>query len=148
MQVVDLAATQGLAQDRLLDHADVMFAHKGLDRQAPRRRGGDDGQIAHSAEGHVQGARYRRRRQRQYVDLGAHGLDSLFLLDPEAVLLVDNQQAQVLELEGAMQQFVGADEDVDLAALNLAGHGALLGRAAKAGDHFHLHRPVGEAITE
>ena len=35
----------------------------------------------------------------EHVDLGAQGLDGLFLLDAEAVFLVDDQQAQVGELE-------------------------------------------------
>jgi hypothetical protein len=34
---------------------------------------------------------------------------------PEAVLLVDDHQPQVLELDLLLDQLVGADDDVDLA---------------------------------
>ena len=42
VQEVDLPAALEFAQHRLADHARALVAHKGLDRQAPLRRGGDD----------------------------------------------------------------------------------------------------------
>ena len=39
----------------------------------------------------------------------------LLLLDAEALLLVDDQQAEVLRAHVAREQPVGADQDVDLA---------------------------------
>jgi hypothetical protein len=96
VHVEHLAAAQGLAQHRLLDQRRIVLSRtKGLDRQAPRRWRGDDRQVAQAAERHVQRARYRRRGQGQDVDLGAQGLDRVLLAHAEAVLLVDDQQAQV-----------------------------------------------------
>ena len=50
---------------------------------------------------------------------GAHLLEALFVADAEALLFVDDEQAEVLELELLREDGVGADEDVDLALLGL-----------------------------
>ena len=42
VHIKHLTAAQGLAQHRLFDQSAIALAHKGLDRQAPRGRGGDD----------------------------------------------------------------------------------------------------------
>ena len=64
VQVVDLTAAQQFAQDGFLDHRRMGLAHKGLHRQAACWWRGDDGQVAHAGEGHVQRARNRRGGQR------------------------------------------------------------------------------------
>ncbi len=64
---------------------------------------------------HLQRARDRRRGQRQHVDLRAQLLEPLLVGDAEALLLVDDEQAEVLEAHVARQQPVRADDDVDLA---------------------------------
>ncbi len=46
---------------------------------------------------------------------GAHLLEAFFVADAEALLFVDDEQAEVLELEVFGEDAVGADEDVDLA---------------------------------
>jgi len=70
-------------------------AHKGLDRQAALRRGGDHAQVAQAFQRHAQGARDRRGGQRQHIDLGAQRLHGLLVAHAKAVLLVDDEQAQV-----------------------------------------------------
>jgi hypothetical protein len=100
VQEVDLPAALELAQHRLADGAVAAFvAHEGLDRQPALRRGGDDRQVAQAFQRHAQRARDRRGGQRQHVDLGAQGLHRLLVAHAEAVLLVDDQQAQALELD-------------------------------------------------
>ena len=49
--------------------------------------------------------------------LRAQLLDALLVRDAEALLFVDDEQAQVLEVHVLRQQAVGADDDVDLAVL-------------------------------
>ncbi len=46
---------------------------------------------------------------------GAHLLEALFVADAEALLFVDDEEAEVLELEVFGEDAVGADEDVDFA---------------------------------
>ena len=113
VQEVDLAAALQLAQHRLADDAVALAAHEGLDRQPALRRGGDDGQVAQAFQRHAQRARDRRGGERQHVDLGAQRLHRLLVAHAEAVFLVDDQQAQALELHRLAEQLVRADDDVD-----------------------------------
>ena len=148
VQEVDLAAALELAQHRLADRAAALVAHEGLDRQAPLRRGGDHRQVAQAFERHAERARDRRRGQRQHVDLGAHRLDRLLVAHAEAVLLVDDEQAQALELDVGREQLVRADDDVDRAVGQaLERRLDLLGRA-EARQLGHLDRPLAEAVGD
>ena len=80
-------------------------------------------------------------RHRQHVDLLPQLLDLLLVRDAEALLLVDDQQAEIAELDVLRQQPVRADDDVDLA-------GGEIRRAisfcsalrAEAADHVDAHR--------
>ena len=71
--------------------------------------------VADAQQRQVQRPRDRRRRHRQHVDRRPQLLEPLLVLDAEALLLVDDDQAQVLELHVLRQQPVRADDDVDLA---------------------------------
>ena len=51
----------------------------------------------------------------EHVDAGAQPLHLLLVLDAEALLLVDDDQAEVLEPDVGVEQPVGADDDVDAA---------------------------------
>ena len=62
---------------------------------------------------HLQRARDGAGRQREHVDALGHALHGLLVRHPEALLLVDHQEAEVLELHVLGQQAVGADDDVD-----------------------------------
>ncbi len=57
------------------------------------------------------------RGQRQHVDVGAKLFQPLLVGDAEMLLLVDDQQAEVLELDALGQQRVRSDDDVDRALL-------------------------------
>ena len=148
VQEVHLAAAQQLAQYRFLDHCRLLLHDEGLDRQSPCRRGGDDRQVAHAGHGHVQRARDWRSSEVEDIHLAAQGLETFLLAYPEAVFLVDDHQAQVLELHITLQQFVGADHDVDLAVGQVLGGRLDFLGGAEAGNDLDLDRPVGEAILE
>jgi hypothetical protein len=53
--------------------------------------------------------------EREDIDLGAQALQGLLLAHAEAVLLVDDDQAEVLEADVPLHQAVGADDEVDAA---------------------------------
>ena len=110
-----LAAAIALAQQRLAHHQRIERRDEGAHRQPVDRRRGDDRQIAHAGQRQLQGARDRRRGQRQHVHLGAQLLELLLVGDAEVLLLVDDHQAEVLELDRLAEQRMGADHDVDLA---------------------------------
>src|ERR1035437_1209536 len=90
---------------------------------------GDDGLDGHPALGrgsvsviflkpmnrHMSRARNGRGGHRQDVDLRAHLLKTFFMANAEALLLVNHQQPEILELEVLGQHTMSSDEDVDLA---------------------------------
>ena len=68
----------------------------------------------HVAEiGERQRARDRRRGHHQDVDRLALGAERQALVDAEAVLLVDDREAEIAEGDALLEQRVGADRDVD-----------------------------------
>ncbi len=125
-----LAAALQLALERFLDDGAVEAAHDRLDGQPVHRWRLDHRHVAHARERHIEGARDRRGRHGQHVHRGPQLLDPLLVGDAEAVLLVHDQQAEVLELDVLAEQPVGADDDVHRAVLQaLDDLLLLLGRA-------------------
>ena len=110
-----LASALDLALDRPPDQVLVPGADVGADRPPPLGRRLDHRDVAQAGERHLQGARDRRRREGEHVDLQLQLAQQLLLLDAEALLLVDDQQAEVLGADVAGEQAVGADQDVDAA---------------------------------
>ena len=93
----------------------VVLQHIGLHGVAVLRRLLDDAHVPDARHGHVQRAGNGRGRERQHVHAVAQLLDLLLVGHAEALLLVDDQQAQILELHVLLQQPVGADDNVHLA---------------------------------
>ena len=123
-----LAAAIALAQQRLAHHDRIERRDEGAHRQPVDRRRRDDRHFAHAGQRQLQGARDRRRGQRQHMHFGAQLLELLLMRDAEMLLLVDDDQAEVLELDALAEERVGADDDVDRAVGEaLLGLGELLG---------------------
>ena len=92
-----------------------------LDRLAARRQLVDDGDVEVAVERERERARDRRRRHHEHVRR-VRGLRALLaqrraLHDAEAVLLIDDGDAEIVEAHAALDQRVRAAGDVDLAAL-------------------------------
>ena len=68
-----------------------------LDRQAVFRRRLDHGHVAQAHQRHVQRARNRRRRHRQHVHFFLQLLQPLLVPHAEALLFVDDHQAEIRE---------------------------------------------------
>ena len=90
-----------------------------LHRIAVRRRRADDAEVARAHEAELQRARDRRGGERERVHRGAQGLQLVLHVHAELLLFVDDQQAEVLVLHVLAHQAVRADEDVDLAFLQV-----------------------------
>ena len=146
--VVDLTAAIELATDRAGDDVLVPLAHVHLHREAVGRRRVDDAHVAHARQRHLQGARNRRRREGQHVDLLAEVLDVLLVLDAKALLFVDDDEPEVLRRHVARQQPVRADKHVDFAAREALERRLLLRLGAEAGEHLDAHRERLEALRE
>ena len=100
---------------RLRDGPLVVLAHEGEDGLAVGGRRLDERQVADAGQAHLQRPGDGRGRHREHVDVGLELLDALLVLDAEALLLVDHQETEILELDPLGQQPVGADDAVDLA---------------------------------
>ncbi len=121
---------------RGLDQLFVPVRDHGLNRHAIFGRSLDHAHVAQADQRHVQGARDGRGRHGEHVDLLAHLLDALFVADAEALFFVDDEQAEVGELEVFRKHAVGADEDVDFAGFRFLQNFFLLLGVAEAADHF------------
>ena len=96
----------------------------------------------------MQRARNGRGGHGEHVDLFAHLLQALLVAHAEALLFVDDEQAEVLELDVLGEQAVGADEDVDFAGFEFFEDDLLLFRRAEARDHLDGDGKLREALLE
>ncbi len=148
MDEVGLASALELHLDGGADELLVELGDDGLDGHAVFGGRLDDGHVAEADERHVQGARDGRGRHGEHVDGGAHLLEALFVADAEALLFVDDEEAEVLKLQVFGEEAVGADEDVDFAVGYFFEDLFLLFGGAEAGDHLDVDGEVGEAALE
>ena len=145
---IHLPAALKFAQDGLGDEGVVPGGDEGLDGVALGGGRGDDAQVAHAAHGHVEGAGDGRGGEGQQVHFGAQFLQGLFLAHAETLFFVDDDQIQMGEFDVALEQAVGADDDVHLARRQFGQHPFFLFLGAKAGDGLDFERPFGEAVQE
>ena len=139
VQVIHLPAAgqllfHGLGQDHV-----VVLQHKGLHGLALNGRLLDGGKVPDAAHGHVQGAGDGGGRQGEHVHPDEVLLELFLVLDAEALFLVDDHKAQVVELHVLGQQPVGAHHDIHAAGLQAPQGLLLLLGGAEAGHHLHLH---------
>ena len=112
VQVIHLPAALYLAPYRVGDDAPVVLHDEGLHGEPILRRLVDGRHIADARQRHIQRARYRRCRERQHVHAAAELLYVLLVADAEALLLVDDEQAEIFELNILLQKPVGADDKI------------------------------------
>ena len=133
VDVEGLPVAQQLAAQRRGDLLVVVRPDVGQHRVALLGRGQDRRHLADAGQAHLQRAGNRGGAHRQHVDVGAHRLDVLLVLDAEALLLVDDHQAEVLPPHAGLQQPVGADHDVDRAVGHTVEHRAGFGGVGEPG---------------
>ncbi len=148
VDVEHLALAQEFTPDRGRDLLLVVRADEGQHRVSLLRRGGDGGHLPDPGDRHLQGARDRGRGHGEHVDVGPQLLQLLLVLDAEALLLVDDDQAEVLEPGLRGEQPVGADDDVHRALEQPLQYGLGLAVALEPGQRLHVHREVGVALGE
>ena len=92
-----LPAPVDLAGDGVADDFFGKPGNVGPRREAVARRRLDDAQVAHPGEGELQGPRNGGGREGEDVHVHPQLLELFLVGHPEAVLLVDDEQAEVLE---------------------------------------------------
>jgi hypothetical protein len=119
-------------------------------RTASRSTGGvcDDGKLAQAGHRHLQRARDGRCRQRQHVDIGFQRLEPFLVVNAEPLLLVDDDEAEALELDALGEDRVGADDDVDAALRQSLLDRLGLGGGDEAGEAADPEREAVETLDE
>ena len=112
VEIVDLAAPVQLPAHGVGQQAPVVLDHIGLDGLAVDGGLLQRGHIPQAGEGHVQGPGDGRGGEGQDIDLTGHFFELLLVANPEALLFIHDEQAQVVELNVLPQKLVGADEQV------------------------------------
>ncbi len=148
MQEERLPAAVVLAQDGAPDELLLVLPDVRAHRPATLRRGLDHGDVAQPRQRHLQRAGDRGGRHRDHVHLQLELAQQLLLLDPEALLLVDHEQAEVLRAHVAREHAVGADQDVHATLGEPRDRRLLLGGRAEARDVVDRDWVVGEALGE
>ena len=146
VDVEDLPLPEQLPADGLGGGPVVGLADVGEDGLAVLRRRGDEAHVPDAGERHLQRAGDRRGRHGEHVDADPQLLHLLLVGDAEALLLVDDEEAEVLELDVLRQEPVGADDHVDRAALDVAHHRLGLLGGEEPGEDLDPHRVAGEAL--
>ncbi len=107
-------------------------------RTTTRRRRSNQAHVAHARDSHLHGTRNRRCREREHVNLLAQILELLFVLHAKALLLVDDNEAQIMRIYVGRKQAVCANKHVYLAFCKSSKGTALLSRRAEARKHVHF----------
>ena len=104
----------------------------GLNGEAVARRRLNDRHVAESDQRHVQRARNRRGGEGERVYVFPHFLEAFFVSNAKALFFVHHEQSQILKFHVFRKQPVRADDDIDLAGLEVREDLLLLGCASEA----------------
>ena len=144
VEVVDLTAPGQFLPHGVLQDPPVMLQHISLHRLTVGWRLLNGRHIPQTGEGHVQRPGDGGSRQGQHVHLTAHLLEPLLVGHAEALLLVDDQQPQILELHIFLQEFMGADQQVQTAGAGGLQNAFLFLGGGEPGEHLDLHWEIFE----
>ena len=144
----DLAAPVELPAHRILE--DLVRPRQDVrdDRHPVPRRGADQREVAQPRDREVERPRDRRRRQREDVEVALQLLETLLVLDAEALLLVDDQEPEVVEDDVGLEEPMRPDDDVDLPRGEPEEDLLLFLPAAEPAQRLHADRVVGETFAE
>ena len=110
VQIVDLPAPFDFTADGVVHNGFAVFHHEGLHGIAVGGGLLDGGHVPDAGQRHVQSPGNGRSGEGQHVHALGKLLQPLLMADAEALLLVHNEQTQILELDGFLQQLMGPDD--------------------------------------
>jgi hypothetical protein len=145
---VDLSAACDFTENRFTDDGITCWRHEGAHRRAVDGWSGDDGKITHPGQCQIERAGDGRGGHGQDIDVGAESLEVLLVGDPEAMLLVDDDEAEALEGDVTLQQSVSTDHDVDGTSAKSLDDRSLFALAAQTREHLDAHGIGSEPLAE
>ena len=86
--------------------------------------------------------------QRQDVDFGAQLLETFLVLHAESMLLINDEEAEPIEPDRALQQPMRADHDVDASGVEPGKNVVHFLGGPESRQRLDAHRPVRKAIGE
>ena len=113
--VETLAAAEVFAQQGFTDDHRIKRRDIGAHCQTVQGRCGDQRQLAHARQRQLQGSRNWRGSQCQHMDIGAHFLQAFLVLDAKVLLFINDEQAEIAELDISGEQRMGSHHDIDIA---------------------------------
>ena len=144
----DLAFPEEFSADGLGHRSLVIVADVGQDRLAVGGWGVNEAEVADSGQRHFQRPRDRSGGQGQDVHPGPNFFDRLLVGDPEALFLVDDQQAQLLEPDVVGEKAVGADHHVHRPVGQPGDNSPGLGGGEESAEDLNSDGVRGEAVAE
>ena len=148
VQVEDLAAAGQLGLHGIAHEFLVVAADDGADGEAFAWGRLNDAQVAGAHEGEVERPWNRGRTHGKHIDLGAHLLQAFLVTDAEAVLFIDDDEAEFTEGGAVGEQGVGADYDVNRARGGAGTNVSFLLGGAEAAQQFDGDGPARQAFPE
>ncbi len=143
-----LTVARQLEIDSLAYNVVAQRGHRRDDRIAVGRRGVDRREVAGSHQRELKRSRYRCRTHGEGVDVDLHLFELFLDGDAEFLFLVDDEQTEILEFHAFADQFMGADNYIDLAGLEVGEYFFdLLGRAG-ARQIVNPHRELLQTLAE
>jgi len=137
-----------LTQDGVAYEPGRGFGHARLDGQPVLRRCLDDAHVTHAHERQVERAWDGRGREREHVDLGLELLQALLVGHAETLLLIDHDEAEILEVDVLAEQTMGADDDVHRARFEPRQRVLLLTLGHETAQRTHGHGIGRETLLE
>ena len=144
MQVEDLSVAVDLESYGLLGLVQAEFLDYGLYGLSGDRRRGEKAHVPYLEKRHVERPGNRSRGKRETVDVGLQFLDAVLVLDAEALLLVDDQKAQVPEDHVLLDYLVRSEKNVQVSVHERGKHPLLLLRGHHSAKKTRLQREVVE----
>ena len=148
---IDLAVAAELEIDGVGDDLMTEGVNFGANGVTVGRRGIDDAEIARAHQRELEGARDGRRGHGERVDVDLELTQTFFDGHAEFLLFVDDEQAEIFELDGFPDEFVRTNEDIDIPLGEIFEQGFRLRRGAGSGEvvdtHGEVLQPLGEGLV-
>ena len=148
VDIIYLAVSCTFPLDRFPHHLVIIFHHIGLDRHTVIRRFFKDAHIPDPDKAHMECPRNRRCRQRQHIYVLLKLLDLLLMLNAEPLLLIDDQKAQILELDVIPKHPVSPDHNIDQTPFHILHRLLLLRRSPETAHQVHPDREILHPLQE
>ena len=113
MQKIDLALSFQLAIDGVANDSLVVAANHRFDREAIERRRFNRRHVFRADERKIKRARNRRCRKCEHVHELEKLLELFLMQNAEALFLIDDNEAEILETDIAGDEAMRADDNVD-----------------------------------